>query len=168
MQAVAPLASIPEVLALPPYHPGLQSRQGPRGVGRHWSGCRDEQLLGAGLPQLAHSVLHDRPLMLPWKLRRALRISPPWLQMLKDSPRRLGWLRGLLPSPSPSPSVTDLYLLRAHFPSYNPSKSPKAWGMDLSPGTSVVQAWPGTGQKLPQLVRGRGLAGPSYVWHLHT
>lgn len=69
--------------------------------------------------------------------------------------------------PCPYALGTDISPLQAHSPSHPSSKSPKAWGWALAPGP--LRFWLGIVlAAVAPLIRGRGLAGPSCVWHLYT
>ena len=120
-------------------------------------------MLGAGL---ARSVLRDHSCRL-----RGGRERSGYLRSGFRCCRTVSWLKiGMLGSsrPHPHPLVTVFSPLGAHFPSHLPSESPKAGGIELSPRTTEVLAWCCPDQRLPLPIRGRGLVGPSCVWHLHT
>lgn len=141
LQAVGPPASVGAVLAGPPDLPGLQppARPGERG-GQAGSEacCKDERLLGgcrAG--PLSFSVLRDHSCRLrggPEPSGYFLRASDAARQSL-DEPGLLG-SSGPHSSSGCRPSST-----LAHSPSYLPSMSPKARGIELGSRTMGFLAW---------------------------
>lgn len=134
LQAVGPLASVGEVLAVPPY---LRVCSLPKAWRERWAGCGLVVTVGMQgwwmLGSLAGPLCSRRPFLLPLWRPGATGSLPPSFRCC----RPVSWLEAeVLGSCCPLPHrlVIDLSPLWAHFPPHLPSKSPKTGQMDLSPG----------------------------------